>query len=394
MDKENKLVNTKKIFVGQRIKNYKMMCDILGEHEKFGNSRKSQISKWEKFFLVEKEGNSIIIKEIYSNPKITPEKRGGNNRLEYIQNIEKLILDLMVQDRNNGKVVLSKYKLLNELNMINDNYAYCKRNVPKLSKFMNISEEDIYEFYDLSSDTLRNNLESALNKLKNQSLIYWGKAITLCIVQAKIETNELDHIRVKQIYQGLNEYGEEVYEYRTESNSMVEYRIASEDEIKIVLRTERDVMENLDCNSKQEIIRKGKWEDFSKQVNRELFEKLNILFYYDSYDLIFNEDHIKEKWLKMNEFMLPDVGRGVIQKELNLDIIDKLNINAGRRNKKSIEALDENFGDHSKVNIRRSGDNYIENNTNLIQTLVDGKFRNIKKDVRNVGKNKEESENN
>ena len=50
------------------IKNYKMMCELLREEEKTGNSKKSQNKEWKRYFDFEREGQRYIIKEIYSVP--------------------------------------------------------------------------------------------------------------------------------------------------------------------------------------------------------------------------------------------------------------------------------------------------------------------------------------
>ena len=88
----------------------------------------------------------------------------------------------MVQDKDNasfGRVFLSKNVLLRTLNMVNDNYAYCKRRIPKLSKFMNINQVTINEWYDSTSSMLERNLE-ILKRFRKTIINTLVKEITGC----------------------------------------------------------------------------------------------------------------------------------------------------------------------------------------------------------------------
>jgi hypothetical protein len=105
-----------------------MFCELLGEEVKNGSKGKRyQFIEWERYINFTKSGQKFIIQEIYTEPKPKIENRGGNNKIKYIEIIEKLILDLLVQSENNGHIFLSKNKLLRELMMVNINYAECKK---------------------------------------------------------------------------------------------------------------------------------------------------------------------------------------------------------------------------------------------------------------------------
>ena len=47
------------------IKNYKEMCKILDEEETDGNSKKSQIKEWNRYFDFTRDGQKYIINVIY-----------------------------------------------------------------------------------------------------------------------------------------------------------------------------------------------------------------------------------------------------------------------------------------------------------------------------------------
>ena len=66
---------------GLIVKNYKEMCLLLGEEERTGNSKISQLKEWKRHFGFYKEGNKFIITEIYDEPKNKEDGRSeGNNK--------------------------------------------------------------------------------------------------------------------------------------------------------------------------------------------------------------------------------------------------------------------------------------------------------------------------
>ena len=66
---------------GLIVKNYKEMCKLLGEEERTGNSKISQLKEWKRHFGFYKEGNKFIITEVYDEPKNKEDGRSeGNNK--------------------------------------------------------------------------------------------------------------------------------------------------------------------------------------------------------------------------------------------------------------------------------------------------------------------------
>ena len=63
---------------GQEFKNYKELCEYLGEKEKGGEGKKAQIKRWQRSFKWHKEGHKIVIDEVLSETIADPWK--GNNR--------------------------------------------------------------------------------------------------------------------------------------------------------------------------------------------------------------------------------------------------------------------------------------------------------------------------
>jgi hypothetical protein len=70
-------MNIDKLCVGLVVKNYKVMCELLDEEVKSGNSKKGQLSEWKRYFDWETDKQKFIITEIYDEPKERISKQGG-----------------------------------------------------------------------------------------------------------------------------------------------------------------------------------------------------------------------------------------------------------------------------------------------------------------------------
>ena len=52
------------IETGQTFKNYKELCQALGELVKGGDAKNAQLKKWSRYFSYERQGHKFIITEI------------------------------------------------------------------------------------------------------------------------------------------------------------------------------------------------------------------------------------------------------------------------------------------------------------------------------------------
>jgi hypothetical protein len=350
---------------GLIVKNYKEMCSLLSEPVLSGNSKKAQLKEWERYFKCHKDGNRFVIDEVYNEPKPKIDNRGYG----FTDHIEKLILDLLAQDENNGMLFFPKYILLRELKMINGNYAYCKQNSLKLSLFLNINKDDVHEFYESADNTLIGSLESALNKLKKKSLVSWTQVKTICFAEGKVIKNDSGDYKVKEVFKGHNQYGEEMYEYELSQHVSHKRREVTDEEDQLIIFTEREVMKAMGCKDKQEVVKFGKWDEYTKTVKMILMDKANIEYYYDSYKIIFNEVHILEE--------LEEIERAEQQVALNKAVKNKIMNNAVNRQKDAFNtpSSDKNY-------IRRTSESYLSNQSKLVMNLIDSNNHNIKNAVR------------
>ena len=86
---------------GEVFKNYKELCERLGEPVKDGNSKKAQLKEWEQRFSYQKQGYKIIITEVFSEPKEkVSRRRGGANNFKQDSLKNKLCKPLLDKGKN------------------------------------------------------------------------------------------------------------------------------------------------------------------------------------------------------------------------------------------------------------------------------------------------------
>lgn len=72
-------LDTNTLKINDTFKNYKELCAYLGEEPKKANSKVAQIKEWKRYFSFRKEGQKIIITEVFDTPQEKIDNRGGNN---------------------------------------------------------------------------------------------------------------------------------------------------------------------------------------------------------------------------------------------------------------------------------------------------------------------------
>ena len=83
-------MDVSKLEVGMRVKNYRVLCELLGEKVKTGEAKILQVEDMGRYFDYKKDGISFIIQEIHSTPSKRVDRRKetnkyGNNRKEFKQ---------------------------------------------------------------------------------------------------------------------------------------------------------------------------------------------------------------------------------------------------------------------------------------------------------------------
>lgn len=357
-------INTKNLSVDLFVKNYKEMCLRLGQIEKTGNAKSSQIKTWKRFFSFEKKGNGFSIKKIYQTP-LSEDDHG--NKVSYLSSIKRLIMDLLSDENKKGQVTYSKYALLNLLQMVNDNYLTGKYNTKKVAKLKQFDETNVEEFFTKSSDTLTRHLEQALDSLQKNSLITYTMVKWVSEIKTKINFNESYNATVDR-HTHIDEFDNEHVEYESKNSVIVEKRPTTKAEVDEIRRVERQTMIEMGFVDFQSLIRYGKWYDFKQLVSFQLLNNFNIEYYYDKYDIRFHSDHIR---LEINR--LNSLERNNEQNKLNESIKFRLIENTEKRAKKAQDEnkVDIEFGGLNQTSLPpKAKDNYVSEHKELIETFI------------------------
>lgn len=341
-----KINNIKK---GMVLKSYKELCNVLEIPIKSGgDSKKSQLTELERYFKFHKDGNKFVIDRVYSIPKDKFDGRGksegsrGNNSL-YKEDIQFLIMNILAEE-NEGTIQLSCSKLLNVLNLVNDNYTVGEKNIEGLSKATNIPLENCVDFYMYSRNNMKVKIETALNGLEKKRLLLWEKIFFIDIT--------------------------EVVEGQLKRN----HRQATDSEKKEILSIEKETVDEMKLESIP-YISEGKMKEFRKKVRDKLLEVgLDINYYYKAYNITFLKKYIEK-----------EIEKEVQKVALNLNdkMIKAINKEAGSRNARANKKVDElimadgeNDGTIKFSKLHYSDDYvlYAEQLTDLLIRLETGKF--------------------
>jgi hypothetical protein len=364
---------------GMKIKNYKALCDVLGEKTRTGNSKISQIDNWKKYFEFKKEKNSYIILEIYDTPKIT----------SYLEKVELLLLDLMAKSENSNYTIFSpKTALLQNLNIINSNYKLCKKHNEDFASFIDMELDAVYEFFQSVNSSATYQLEKVLKRLENRLLISYNTVDMICCLE-DIDITEEDKETINEIIYEYGDNAPEIIDKRFGKKEV--YRMATPEEVEYSLEIKKKVLEDLQCTTGKDAIAKGVYHVFVERC-REIFKERDINFFYKAYEIIFHKPNINIKLQDLvQQYKLSEEKYNKLKQETNIEHIDNILHNANNRVDKAIKdkkeiQLDEilmfNYTKEeisqrlhiSKYSIDamllRSDENYINNMEKLTEILI------------------------
>ncbi|MEM4994798.1 hypothetical protein WKH56_19750 [Priestia sp. SB1] len=285
---------------GQIIKNYKSLCKELGVQVKVGKSRQLQLKDLERYFSYYKDGNSFIIKEIYDEPIKKVSMRGKsegsrNNNTIYGDLIRTLIADLLVNQKKKH-ISISRNHLLERMNMINENYGFCSKNVKELASMYNIEPYMAYDFFNTSNSNFKNAVETALDHLHAQRLLWYKMIVKVGLHNGEHREAEVEELDLINRYE-LLALEDTPEEFKTvKSLHMTKY-----------------------------------WRPFKEQVNKSLKENTHIKYYYNAYFISVEQDYLEKERDKLVDFILEDNNRRQIKNELNGIVQNHLAKNAQKR---------------------------------------------------------------
>lgn len=244
---------------------YPELCELLGEKIYGGSQKKAQIKKWQQYLMLEKSNGKIFVRKIYNKDEIRLIEESGKYTT-YIRNF----LICALNGRKNVKFTYNEF--MKEVGMVNENFATGKI-MPKkfLSDFsvkfnkLDRTQSEVDElilndmilFLNVADRQLKVMIDNSLKKLERESLILCNRSYRL--------------------YRRI---------YINETQSYIEHKDLTKDEVNIFLNIRKSVMEQFGVEEYQGVI-------FFDKKKKEMFfnvlsMKLNEEFGYDKFATLFD----------------------------------------------------------------------------------------------------------
>ena len=369
---------------GQILKNYKELCEVMNWKVQSGTSKMAQFKELDRICKWHKEGNKIVIDEIFINTKKKVDGRGksmnsrGNNKNQYIENIELSIIGMLVKDNNEfGELIGSKNILLEKFGLINKNYVFCKRRQNKLSNYLGVDFSVVADFYKNVDSMVVNNFESALNNLNKRKLIIWNSTIMICKNITESDKYKTDKEFIKATV--INEYGEKEDIWTLNEKVDIVFAEAAKKEKQIILKCEKQILNDMGYDNIKRVFANNKVEEYYNRVYELIRSKdgmKDFRYYYKAYKMIYNIDDIIDELHKLGYEEFEEEHKQLQKGLTNIGVKNKSIKNAKSRVKKAKSEPTEN-------NAYRRQLSFLDDYSNVIDNVIDKDKESIVKNVRN-----------
>lgn len=184
-------IKTENISVGQTIKNYKVLCELLGEKAKEGKSKQLQLKDWERYFSFSRSGIKFVIEEIYEEPIPKIDNRGKsegsrNNNMTYGKYIDSVLISCF---KKLSEKEIPLYTTTNQLahivGMININYSTASSNKSKYFQYVfkelgeKVNKTAVWDVFSFIKSSTKYLIRSSLKRLTDKDLIIFEEAYIL-----------------------------------------------------------------------------------------------------------------------------------------------------------------------------------------------------------------------
>lgn len=231
-----------------------------------------------------KEGREVKYKvsEVFGSKLEKIEKRGGSK--PYLK--EELTTQLLyaLHKANSNTVTASFVTVAEMLNMVNEDWKVGRNNIPETSKYLDIEESIMYDFFYKTKDGFKYYIEATLNDLKDRALITWDKdSFKVCKWVTNIKRNRL---------------GEPIID----NQGRIKYSVtkviqdATEAEREFILDVRSRV---LDGRKYSEYFSEFGRNKFYEECNKIMREESNILYYVPLYTIRLTRAGIKREIERM-----------------------------------------------------------------------------------------------
>jgi hypothetical protein len=265
MDKSN-------IKEGMRVKNYRVMCGLVGEEVKNGSRSKAyQFKEWKRFIDFHTEGHEIVIDAVYEaeTPKIDKAIKMAEAKRDqsaYIIHFEIQIMNYLAlsgydPDKPNF-VFIPIYKIHKMMGMVNDRYLTSREAINSFiadNKDKRLSKFDINTFYQMTNNKVRQITEDALHNMATRCYIVYSKTYQIVI------------------------------------NGRNRKEYATKEEVVEINEIKRQILRKLGLKSEYDIYNSGKNKTFYMLLNKELKQKFGWDSVWAGYEIGFHGNAMNEK---------------------------------------------------------------------------------------------------
>ena len=128
-------IDLSEVYVGQEVRNYFALCDLLRIEPHNGNQKKCQLKEVERYIKYEKDGHKFIILEIYERPLPKEDKRKlGINRGNYTVPSK----NYLVNKDDNDSIGVYKIQLHNQVYIGSTIAGFRRRYTKHVRNFENL----------------------------------------------------------------------------------------------------------------------------------------------------------------------------------------------------------------------------------------------------------------
>ena len=230
-------------------KNYIELCKALGWSIKTGNSKIAQLRQLSSVCKWHKQGNKIVVTEIYAEPKFKTDGRvnnGGNSTSKYMETI-----DILKNTLQEGQNICTFNSLCRLVGLVNNNFSIIEE-TKKISNYLCISIITVEDFVNSTKTKARSILETSLNNLQKQKVLSWCYTYNLKTINSK---------------------GNFVW------------NIATNKEIQKIQQATKIVLADMNYNNVQDVYMHKKYKRFCNKLNAELQKQSICISCYRCYNI-------------------------------------------------------------------------------------------------------------
>jgi hypothetical protein len=179
------------LYIGQSFKSYKEMCKFFNQPyiSKSPHSKESQLKEWKRYIDWEKDGQQIVVTDIYPTPLDKNDGRVTNGTQKYQQYIEDILLAYMDSKISKGDASVSiegcsDYQFLFTLNGIAllckmVNKKYLDKNIDKILMSAGYTKFNIKDFFSRTELKFSLIINNALRNMEKRKIINYNKILII-----------------------------------------------------------------------------------------------------------------------------------------------------------------------------------------------------------------------